>query len=174
MKQTLGTKLRHLLEQLDGAVDRAYAKVGLDYRPRYTPVMRVLIDSESSTVGEIAERAGISQPAATQTIALMVGAGIVSAGPGAEDARKRIIRLTAKGRTLVPGLQQCWLATSMAAESLDKDLPAPLGPLLDAASTALEKRSYDERIDDARGELDRGQSGMPARHSPARGAAAKR
>lgn len=159
MKRTLGTQLRHLIEQLDGAVERAYAGVGLDYRPRYTPVMRVLIDREAATVGEIAERAGISQPAATQTIGLMVKAGIASAGPGSDDARKRVVRLTAKGRALVPELQRCWKATALAAQSLDRDLAAPLGPVLDAALAALEKRSYDERITDARRELDGGAQG---------------
>jgi DNA-binding MarR family transcriptional regulator len=159
MKRTLGTQLRHLIEQLDGAVERAYAGVGLDYRPRYTPVMRVLIDREAATVGEIAERAGISQPAATQTIGLMVKAGIASTGPGSDDARKRVVRLTAKGRALVPELQRCWKATALAAQSLDRDLAAPLGPVLDAALAALEKRSYDERIADARRELDGGAQG---------------
>jgi DNA-binding MarR family transcriptional regulator len=155
MKRTLGTQLRHLLELLDGAVQRAYEQVGLDYRARYTPVMRVLIQRDSATVGEIAAGAGITQPAVTQTIALMVGAGLASTDRGADDARKRVVRLTAKGQALAPELQRCWKATAMAAESLDRDLKMPLGPVLEDALAALERQSYDERIAQARHELDR-------------------
>ncbi len=149
MNRTLGTQLRTLLELLDGAVERAYEKLGLDYRPRYTPIMRVLIDRRSASVGEIAEAAGISQPSATQTIGIMANAGLVAIGAGVDDARKRVVRLTAKGRALVPALQSCWMATAVAAESLDRELDPPLGPCLEAALAALARRSYDERIQQA-------------------------
>ncbi|MCY7306720.1 MAG: hypothetical protein LH632_11335 [Rhodoferax sp.] len=55
MKQGLGTQLRHLIELLDGDVAQAYADAGLDYRPRYTPVMRVLQQHGSAPIGRIAE-----------------------------------------------------------------------------------------------------------------------
>ncbi len=41
--RTLGTLLRHLIELLDGAVEQTYRDAELDYRPRYTPVLRALI-----------------------------------------------------------------------------------------------------------------------------------
>ena len=72
MKQGLGTQLRHLIELLDGAVEASYVEAGLNYRPRYTPVMRALAANEALTIGEIAAQAGITQPAATQTVAVMV------------------------------------------------------------------------------------------------------
>lgn len=153
MKRTLGTQLRHLTEQLDSAVERAYADVGLDYRPRYTPIMRALIDKGTATVSEIAERAAISQPAVTQTISRMVEAGIVSIEPSATDGRQRIVRLTEQGQALVPELTRCWQATAMAAQSLDSDLDLSLGQVLDEAIAALETRSYGERIKQARAEL---------------------
>jgi DNA-binding MarR family transcriptional regulator len=156
MKRTLGTQLRHLVELLDSAVERAYADVGLDYRARYTPVMRVLIDQEAATVSEIAASAAITQPAATQTIGRMVEAGIVSVATGAHDARQRIVRLTAKGKAMLPELARCWQATAMAAQSLDRELRLPLGELLDQAAAAREQRSNDERIRQARAKLGRG------------------
>lgn len=155
MKRTLGTQLRHLLEHLDGAVERAYERAGLDYRPRYTPVMRVLFERGSASVGEIAESAGITQPAATQTIGLMVSAGLASAGPSADDARKRVIRLTPKGVSLQDELRRCWSATAMAEKSLNEDLSTPLGPVLEEALAALQRQSYDERIERAHRELGR-------------------
>jgi DNA-binding MarR family transcriptional regulator len=150
MKPGLGTQMRHLLELMDGAVQAAYLQAGIDTRPRYTPVFRALEGRESCTLGEIATAAGISQPAATQTVALMVEDGLVSAKPAPGDARQRLVRLTKKGRELYPRLQACWAATKLAADSLDQDLPMPLSDTLAAAIAALQAQPFEQRIAAAR------------------------
>ena len=150
MKRGLGTQLRHLIELLDGAVDAAYEAEGLDYRPRYTPLMRALIEREGAGIGELAELAGISQPAATQTIALMIRDGLVSSERGTVDARQRRVRLTDHGRALMPRLQACWQATAAAAATLDADLTMPLSQLVDEALQALQRQSFGQRIHAAR------------------------
>ncbi|MYN09642.1 MarR family transcriptional regulator [Massilia sp. FT127W] len=150
MKPGLGTQLRHLIDLLDGAVGAAYEEAGLDYRPRYTPVMRALTQGEARTIGQIAESAGITQPAATQTIALMLKAGLIVSEPGALDGRQKMISLSAQGRALLPQLQQCWQATAAAARSLDEDLPYPLSDALANAIAALRQQSFGERIRAAR------------------------
>jgi DNA-binding MarR family transcriptional regulator len=150
MQAGLGTQLRHLIELLDGAVEAAYAEAGLKYRPRFTPVMRALARQEPLTLGEIAARAGITQPAATQTVGLMVKEGLVTAEPGPSDARQKLVRLSVRGRELLPHLQRCWEATTAAAGSLDADLAYPLSKALDDAIRALEKKPFGERIREAR------------------------
>jgi DNA-binding MarR family transcriptional regulator len=150
MKQGLGTQLRHLIELLDGAVAAAYDEEGIDYRPRYTPVMRALANGAACTVGEIAAMAGITQPAATQTVALMQKNGLVTATPSPTDARQKIVRLSERGQALLPRLQRCWSATSAAAASLDADLPYPISETLAQAIAALEQRPFGARIRAAR------------------------
>lgn len=154
MKSTHGTQLRHLIELLDGAVGDAYDEAGLRYRPRYTPVMRSLMAQEPATIGFIAQAAGITQPAATQTVALMVKDGLVSVEPGPSDARQKLIRLSDQGRQLVPALQRCWEATAIASASLEADLPHSLSDILNAAIAALETKTMGERIRTARTQLD--------------------
>ncbi|HWL85214.1 MAG TPA: MarR family transcriptional regulator [Polyangiaceae bacterium] len=169
MRQGLGTQLRHLIELLDGAVQRAYTDAGLDYRPRYTPVMRVLIDRDTCTVGEVAAASRITQPAATQTVAQMVEDGLVVVRPGADDARQRILRLTRRGRDLVPHLQTCWRATDAAAAGLDADLSSPLSRILEEAVAALQMKPFGQRIAEARVDLTQGnihESTKPVRSSP--------
>lgn len=154
MKASLGTQLRHLIELLDGAVGHAYEEAGLNYRPRYTPVMRSLIAQEPATIGFIAQAAGITQPAATQTVALMVKDALVVVEPGPDDARQKLIRLSEHGRQLVPALQHCWGATAIAAASLEADLPYSLTDILNAAIAALETKPMGARIREARDQLD--------------------
>ena len=153
MKPGLGTQLRHLLELLDGAVEEAYALAGLRYRPRYTPVMRALIALEPSTIGQIAEAAKITQPAATQTVALMIKEGLLVSESGPVDGRQRLIRLSPRGRAMLPRVRECWKATQMAADSLDASLPRPLSQSLDEAIAALDVESFDNRIAKARTQL---------------------
>lgn len=150
MGQGLGTQLRHLIELLDSAVAASYAEVGLDYRPRYTPVMRELAAGEPRTVGDIATAAGITQPAATQTVALMLKKGLVISVSSAVDGRQRLIGLSDRGRALLPQLQRCWAATTAAAASLDADLPYPLSEVLAQAIVALGQQPFGARIRVAR------------------------
>lgn len=149
MKPGLGTQLRHLIELLDGAVEQSYVDAGLDYRPRYTPVMRVLAERPSATIGELATQAGITQPAATQTVALMVKKGLLTVAAGGEDGRQRVVRLSAAGEALLPQLRVRWQATKSAADSLDAELALPLSACLEQAIAALERRSFGARIRDA-------------------------
>ena len=166
MKITLGTRLRHLIELLDGAVSSAYDEAGLPYRPRYTPVMRALMEREPLTIGEIAASGGTTQPAATQTVALMVRQRLVSVASADKDGRLRMVRLSKSGRELLGQLEPYWQATAMAAKSLDAELPYPLLQSVENALAALARKSFGERIGEARSALAvAAESGQP---SPAR------
>ncbi|MRV75034.1 MarR family transcriptional regulator [Duganella sp. FT92W] len=157
MKQGLGTQLRHLIELLDGAVEAAYVEADLpEYRPRFTPVMRVLSTRQQVTIGEIAEVAGITQPAATQTVALMHKKGLLLIEPGPQDGRQRIVSLSEKGSALLPRVQACWRATRMAADSLDAELDMPLSQCLAQAIEVLGQRPFGERIRSARADSQKG------------------
>jgi DNA-binding MarR family transcriptional regulator len=154
MKQGLGTQLRHLVELLDSAVEDAYVAADLpDYRPRFTPVMRVLAARQQVTIGEIAELAGITQPAATQTVALMQKKGWLRIEAGTQDARQRVVSLSEAGEALLPRVAECWRATKLAADGLDAELDTPLSQCLAQAMEALAARPFGERIRSARAEL---------------------
>ena len=150
MKRGLGTQLRHLVELLDGAVAEAYRREGITYRPRYFPVMRALEAHGPLSITEIAQVAGITQPAATQTLTLMVRDGLLASKQSEADSRKKVIEVTSYGKDLLPRIQACWDAVAAAANVLDSDLPFPLSELLDMAIDALAHNSFDSRIQAAR------------------------
>lgn len=144
---TLGTLLRHVLELLDGAVEQAYRDAGLDYRPRYTPVVRALVALGPVSIRTISQRARVSHSAISQTVSQMVAGGWVELRPGS-DGRERIVDLTAHARSLLPALEQRWQATNAAADQLDAELSAPLSRVLLETITALERRPFADRIAD--------------------------
>jgi DNA-binding MarR family transcriptional regulator len=145
----LGTRLRHVLDLLDGDVAQVYADLGLpEYRPRFSPVVRALVALGPSSIRDLARAIGVTHSAASQTVAQMSRRGLVTLEPGA-DARQRIVRLTGKARSLLPVIDAEWAATGAAAADLDAELPVPLGQMLTAIIRAVERRPMRERITDA-------------------------
>ncbi len=140
----LGELLRHLIQLLDGGAALAYQREGLRYRPRFTPVMRVLAEG-AHTIGEITARLAISQGAVSQTVGLMATAGLVARSSGC-DGRQMVVTLSDDGQALLERLQRHWEATFRAIDSLEEEVGAPLRTLLSRASAALERQDFAERI----------------------------
>lgn len=142
----LGTQLRHLLELLDGDVAEVYAELDLGgLRPRFVPVVRVLVADGPMSIREVANAISVTHSAASQTVTQMVNYGLVALEPGA-DARQRIAHLTTKARSLLPVMDAEWAATEAAVAELDAELPFPLTDLVAAALQALQRRSFRDRI----------------------------
>jgi DNA-binding MarR family transcriptional regulator len=146
-RATLGTLLRHLIELLDGAVEQSYRDAGLDYRPRYTPIVRVLLEHGPSSIRAIAEHAGITHSAASQTVAHMAKNGLVDLTKG-NDARERLVDLSPRARSIIPAVQRCWQATEAAARDLEAEVDVALAEVIRCAVQALDRRSFGERIHD--------------------------
>lgn len=143
----VGTLLRQLLGLFDGDVQAHYASLGIDFRPRFYPIVRRLIEGPA-TVNEIAVAMRATQPAATQTIGELKRLGLVASDPG-DDRRERRIALTEEGHRAVEALRPSWLAIERAAAALDRELPCGLKATLEGALAALERRSFKDRIADA-------------------------
>jgi DNA-binding MarR family transcriptional regulator len=142
----LGTRLRNMLELLDGDVAKVYTDLGLDgFRPRFTPVVGALVRLGPLPIRDLARALAVTHSAASQTIAQMGKDGLVTLEPGA-DARQRIVHLTPKAEALLPALEAEWNATEAAAREFDAELPFSLTELVDVATRALEERPFRQRI----------------------------
>lgn len=143
--RTHGTLLRRLIDHLDGAVEQAYVDTDLDYRPRFTPIIRALLNAGPATMRALSDQTGVSHSAVSQTVAQMAVRGWVSMTPG-KDARERIVSLTSFAMENLPRLKQAWAATEAASSSLDQDIGQPLAEVLIRALDALERRSFSVRL----------------------------
>ncbi|ESQ82789.1 hypothetical protein [Asticcacaulis benevestitus] len=143
--RTLGTLLRHLVENLDEAVEGAYVEAGLDYRPRYTPVLRSLMELGPSSIKALAKHAGLTHSAASQTIAQMARTDVVDLRRGV-DQREQVVSMTAKAEAMIPVLKRIWLNVNTAADALDAELAFPISRILEEAIDALERRPFGDRI----------------------------
>jgi DNA-binding MarR family transcriptional regulator len=138
-----------LLDLLESEVATLYPALGLDgYRPRFTPVVRALAAHGPSPIRDLARAIGVTHSAASQTVSQMSGQGLVALEVGA-DARQRIVRLTEKGRGLVPVLEAEWAAVEAAKAELEAELPYSLERLVTETQRALERRPFRQRVADA-------------------------
>lgn len=141
----LGTRLRQLTAALDGDVQALYDEMDANFRSRFFPLMQHLLANGSSSVGALAEAAGVSQPAATQTIDEMMRLGLVEAADSA-SRRERRTQLAAEGHALAERLAPLWAAVAAAAEELDRALPHRLTATVDEALALLAHQSFADRI----------------------------
>jgi DNA-binding MarR family transcriptional regulator len=146
--QFLGTRLRHLLDLLESDLARVYTDLGLPgFRPRYTPVIRLVHTTGPQSIRDLADTIGITHSAVSQTVNQMRRDGLVDLRPG-NDARTRIVHLTDHARAILPTLDAEWTATTAAAHDLDAELPHPLTTLIDAALKALADKPLRDRVHD--------------------------
>jgi DNA-binding MarR family transcriptional regulator len=145
---TLGTLLRSLIDALDGDVERAYAEAGLDFRPRFTPVVRLLAAGDPLRIKDLAAGVGLSHSALSQTVGQLAARGWVELEPGV-DGRERVVRLTSQARAALPQLERHWAATAGAAASLNQDLGLDLEDVVRRALEALQDKPFRARIAEA-------------------------
>lgn len=144
--RALGTELRALLDRMDADIGDTLADLGLqDYRGRFSPVIRALVDSGPASVREIAKSVGVTHSAASQTVAAMVKNGWAVQRTGT-DARERIVELTERAQDALPAIRAEWEATASAQIVLDAELPCPLERFVTDLRAALDRTPFRERI----------------------------
>ncbi|MCV2218960.1 MarR family winged helix-turn-helix transcriptional regulator [Thauera sp. Sel9] len=143
-KPGLGELLRYVGELVEQGAEAHYRTMGLNYRARYTPVLRAL-HAGAQTVTDVTARSHLTQGAISQTVALLEADGLVSRH-AVDDGRKSGIRLTAAGLALVGELELHWAAIFAAIARLEEEIGHPLRRALEDAAQALAREGFPARI----------------------------
>ncbi|MGQ9369517.1 MarR family winged helix-turn-helix transcriptional regulator [Azospirillum sp. ST 5-10] len=160
LKPGLGELLRYVGELVDQGAEAQYRALSLNYRARYTPVLRA-ISAGAQTVTDITARTHLTQGAISQTVGLMVADGIV-ARHGLDDGRKSGVHLTPRGEELLKTLEPHWRLTFAAIDALENEIGYPLLRVLEETARALERQDFAARLRaagarrDAKGTVDDG------------------
>jgi len=140
----LGELLRHLGDLVDRGSEARYEEIGLDYRPRYTPILRA-IEAGATTVNDITQASHLSQGAVSQTLGLMAETGLITRH-ALPDGRKSEVRLTDAGKTLMERASRQWSVIFSTLDELEAEIGHPLRAVLNDAVTALKQRSFAQRL----------------------------
>ncbi|MFH6994999.1 MarR family winged helix-turn-helix transcriptional regulator [Flavobacterium sp. FlaQc-48] len=104
----LSTRLQRLSEQLrkDGAL--FYKSYGIDFEPKWFPVIYTLHHKEVLSVVEIANEIGYTHPSTISLLKELEKQKLIRSKKDKIDERKRLIRLTAKGQELIEKMKPVW------------------------------------------------------------------
>jgi DNA-binding MarR family transcriptional regulator len=140
--------LRLLLAEIDQAIASLYEEAGITgVRTRFVGPLIQLSRYESMTIQELARAMEVTHSAMSQTAAAMRRAGLVEDAEGT-DRRTRRVRLTGRGRDLLPFLAAEWRATEASIRELDAEIPYPLSRVVDDLRAALTARPFRQRLTD--------------------------
>lgn len=104
----LSTRLQRLSEQLrkDGAL--VYKSFGIDFEPKWFPVISILHQKGLLGVVEIANEIGYTHPSTISLLKELEKKGLIDSKKDKTDERKRLIFLTAKGNKLIVKMKPVW------------------------------------------------------------------
>lgn len=148
----IGARLRRLAERIDGDVARIYAGAGVEFEQRWFGVLNQLALNGPATVGELAATLGITHASISQTRGSLEKAGLVKSQTDPDDARRRQLHLTRKGRQLVERLMPLWQMLEREAAKIVAEVDG-LIESLDRLDDALSRQSLFERIVESAPEL---------------------
>jgi ribosomal protein S18 acetylase RimI-like enzyme/DNA-binding HxlR family transcriptional regulator len=124
---------------------QVYRMTEIDFEPRWFPVYRLLADGGAKTVGDCARELGLTHAAVSQTATAMAKRGITTSREDSEDARRRLLELTDKGRSLLPLLRDIWSDIEASISDVVEYGGVDILAALEGIEQALTVQSLSER-----------------------------
>lgn len=114
----LSTRLQRLSEQLrkDGAM--IYKAFGIDFEPKWFPVIFTLHHRNKLGVVEIANEIGYTHPSTISLLKELEKQDLITSEKDQHDERKRLIQLSPKGIKLVEQMKSVWELMSKVLEEI--------------------------------------------------------
>ncbi|WP_431211541.1 MarR family winged helix-turn-helix transcriptional regulator [Puia sp. P3] len=140
----ISTRLQRLSDQLrkDGAL--IYRDNGIDFEPKWFPVIYTLHHRPGLSVVELAAEIGYAHPSTISLLKELEKNRLVLSRKDRLDERKRILRLSDKGKQLVQQMQPVWQIMTKAIEEIT-DTRNNLMKAIIEVETRLGEMSFFER-----------------------------
>ena len=113
-----GSRLRRLSEAFLADVNKIYASHDLSVDAAWFPVFYILARQETVSIKDISDELGISHSAVSQLISSLQQKGLTKTSTASDDARKKVVAFTTKGKKLQQQVQPVWDALQQAMEAL--------------------------------------------------------
>jgi DNA-binding MarR family transcriptional regulator len=145
---TLGTRLKRLGERLQAQTQVLLEQADIDLPASHFPLLAALERLGASSVGELTEALGISQPGVTRLLDKLEAEGFVRSTQLAGDRRVRTIDLTKSGRQLISRSKHAvWPMIEAAVADACVGPARPLLALLTALEEALAQAPLSTRAE---------------------------
>jgi DNA-binding MarR family transcriptional regulator len=137
----VSTRLQRLADQIrkDGLL--IYKANGIDFEPKWFPVIYTLHLKSTLSVVEIAAEIGYSHPSTISLLKELEKKKLIRSRKDKSDERKRLLTLTEKGAELVMQMQPVWTIMTEALSSFTTNLIKAI----DEAEEKMEQQSFYQR-----------------------------
>lgn len=142
----LGTRIKNLGELLMKDMARIYQEQGVDFEPRWFTFFQLILQKKEVSVTGIAHDLKQTHPAVVQVINMLEEKGLIITTKDKEDKRKRLVRLSSKGKRLADELEPVWQKVKEAAMELLMESEPGLLTNISSLEKALQGQSMYERI----------------------------
>lgn len=114
----IAARLQRLAEQIrkDGVL--IYKAHGIDFEPKWFPVIYTLHVKPVLSVVELSAEIGYSHPSTISLLKELEKQKLIKSGKDKTDERKRLIQLTEKGQSLINQMKPAWEVMIAAASQL--------------------------------------------------------
>jgi DNA-binding MarR family transcriptional regulator/N-acetylglutamate synthase-like GNAT family acetyltransferase len=142
----LGSRLKRLGERMQADVLKIVEAAGLPIQPSQYPLLATLDRYGPQTVNDIVGMTGLSQPAVTRSLSLLIQMGLVEASRTHRDQRIKTISLTEASEAAVArSKRDVWPRVEAAVVDLCSGLSGPLLTQITAVEDALAARPLHRR-----------------------------
>lgn len=114
----ISTRLQRLADQLRKDGQLIYKANGIEFEPKWFPVIYTLYLKPVLSVVEISTEIGYTHPSTISLLKELEKEKLIRSKKDKQDERKRLIQLTEKGRTLVTEMQPVWQRMVVALTAL--------------------------------------------------------
>ncbi|MBI3511257.1 MAG: MarR family transcriptional regulator [Bacteroidetes bacterium] len=116
----VAARLQRLADTIrrDGVL--VYKEHGIDFEPKWFPVVYVLHKKGAMSVVDLAAEVGIAHPSLIQLVKELEAKKLVRSSSDKSDGRRRVLALTPKAHTLVRKMQPVWKKISAAVTQMVK------------------------------------------------------
>lgn len=118
-----GSRLRRLSDAFLHDVSRIYKSHNIAFDASWFPVFYILSQQSEVSIGDIAGQLEVSHSAASQLVSSLQEKGLVTATVAADDARRKVVCFTAKGKKILDKVRPVWTALQQAMEELIAEGP---------------------------------------------------
>ncbi|MFP3595511.1 MarR family winged helix-turn-helix transcriptional regulator [Chryseobacterium sp. SIMBA_029] len=140
----ISPRLQRLSEQLrkDGAL--IYKEFGIDFEPKWFPVILTLHHKKELSIVEIANEIGYTHPSTISLLKELEKKQLILSKKDKQDERKRLIEVTSKGEALVEQMKPVWeLIKKVLGEIADNE--NNLLAAINEAETKIAEQSFYQR-----------------------------
>jgi DNA-binding MarR family transcriptional regulator len=149
----LGSRFKRLGERLQAEAQVILSRVEPAIASGQHPMLHTIDRFGPLTIGELAERLGVTQPGVTRALGQLGEAGLIQIATSPDDGRRKLASLTADGARFVSqAKREAWPVVEQAVADLCAGFAPELLAYLQKMEAGLEAKSLSARVKDGNDE----------------------